>query len=590
MSWKTLVALLVLVAGLGGFWYYDTYWLGPAREKKETAKGRLWEVEPKDVEALTLKRKTDTVRLKRVEGGWEMVEPVQARADRGAVDGVVTGLATARMDREIDPNPAKLDEFGLAPAEAEVSLHVKGRAEPLSLLIGSKSPTGVWVYGKEAAKPAVFLVSEIVARDVAKPTADLRDRTVLAFARKDVTGMDLDVAGDRMAVEAEDGGKWRLVKPRALPGDADLIGDFLEKLAAARVQEFVADRPPSLVQWGLDRPASITLWLGRDKERSSRTLHFGRVDPQKKGVFMMRAGEPGVMLVGEELWTVLPKTVGALRDKVVIAYAYDKVQRLEVEHARGRATIARDGKDWKITAPETLKADPGAVNGLLWRIRDLRASGFLAEEAGAVQRYLAKPDVTVRIWEEGAKDPKTLLLAASRETRGGQPAALAAVAGQAPVMLVEAKALEDLQKTPDDLRDKTLMPAFELTDVKRLRLVADGKPLGLERKGETDWRVTEPSRGTAKEMRVTDVLLGLKALRWKSIAAPGGEDASRFGLDKPGLEITLSKADGKEIAGLLVGRDDGAVTYVRLKSSPAVYAVDSKAIADLRKAPSDIPG
>jgi hypothetical protein len=590
MSWKSLVVLLVLVAGLGGFWYYDTYRLGPAREKKETAKGRLWDVEPKDVEAVILKRKIDTVKLKRVEGGWELVEPVQARADRATVDGVVTGLATARMDREIDPNPAKLDEFGLAPAEAEVSLQVKGRAEPLSLLIGSKSPTGVWVYGKEAAKPAVFLVSEIVARDVAKPTADLRDRTVLAFARKDVTGMDLDVAGDRMSVEAEDGGKWRLVKPRALPGDADLIGDFLEKLATARVQDFVVDRPASLPEWGLDKPASLTLWLGRDKERSSRTLHFGRVDPQKKGVFMMRAGEPGVMLVGEELWTVLPKTVGALRDKVVIAYAYDKVQRLEVEHARGRATIAREGKDWTITAPETLKADAGAVNGLLWRIRDLRAAGFLAEEPGAVQRYLAKPDVTVRIWEEGAKDPKTLLLAASRETRGGQPAALAAVAGQAPVMLVEAKALEDLQKTPDDLRDKTLMPAFELTDVKRLRLVAGGKPLGLERKGETDWRVTEPSRGTAKEMRVTDVLLGLKALRWKSIAAPGGDDASRFGLDKPGLEITLSKADGKEIAGLLVGRDDGPVTYVRLKSSPAIYAVDSKAIADFRKAPSDIPG
>ena len=53
MSGKTLVVLALLVAGLGGFFYYDTYWLEPAREKKDSVKGRLWEVEPKDVESLT---------------------------------------------------------------------------------------------------------------------------------------------------------------------------------------------------------------------------------------------------------------------------------------------------------------------------------------------------------------------------------------------------------------------------------------------------------------------------------------------------------------------------------------------------------
>ena len=98
----------------------------------------------------------------------------------------------------------------------------------------------------------------------------------------------------------------------------------------------------------------------------------------------MRAGEPGVMLVPDELWTVFPKTVAALRDKTVVAYAPDKANRFEVESPRGRVVIEKDATGWKITAPDALKADSGAVNALLWSLRDLRASGFVGESAADI--------------------------------------------------------------------------------------------------------------------------------------------------------------------------------------------------------------
>ena len=185
-SGRTILVLLILAAGLGGFFYYDTYSLEPRREKAESAKGRIWTVEPKDVEAVTVARKGETLRLKRAaDGGWDMLEPVKTRGDRAVVDDMVTGLATARMDREIDPNPAKPADFGLDPPEAEVKLEVKGRAEPLVLRVGSKNPTGVWVYAREGAKPAVFTLSESIARDASRPVADFRDHTVIAFDRQE---------------------------------------------------------------------------------------------------------------------------------------------------------------------------------------------------------------------------------------------------------------------------------------------------------------------------------------------------------------------------------------------------------------------
>ena len=589
MSGKTLVVLALLVAGLGGFFYYDTYWLEPAREKKDSVKGRLWEVEPKDVESLTVKRKGETVRIRRTDTGWELLEPVKTRADRGAVDGIVTTLVTARVDREVAATPGKLDEFGLAPPEIEVTLEVKGRA-PLALLVGAKSPTGAWLFAKESGKPAVVALSEVVARDLAKPVTELRDRTVLAFDRKGVGQVDLQLPGEALTLESAEAGKWRLTKPRVLPADPDVVADFLEKLDGAKAKEFVEDAPRSLAPYGLDHPTTVTLWIGKDKERASRSLLFGREDKGKKGVYVMRSGEPGVMLVGEELWAAVPKTMGVLRDKVVLAYQYDKVSRVELAGPRGPLTLERDGIGWKITAPEALKADTGAVNGVLWRIRDLRASGFLAEDAAAIPRLLPKPEVTVKLWEEGTKEPRVLLLTASRETRGGQPAALAAVEGRGPVVLVDGKVLDDLARGADDLRDKTLLPAFEMSDVKRARVVSGGAPLVVERKGESDWQVVEPKRGGTKERRVADLLISLKALRWKSIVSPKGDNAARFGLDKPELEVTLLKADGGEIAGLLVGKSEGPQTYVKLKTSPTVYAVDSSLMRELQKSPGEIPG
>ncbi len=462
MSWKGIVVLVVLVSALGGFFYYDTYWLTPTREKAESAKGRLWTLEPKDVEAVTIKRQSDTIRLKRAEGGgWDMLEPVKARGERATIDDVITSLATVRVDREIDPNPAKLADFGLDPAAAEIRLQVKGRQEPLVFLVGAKSPTGAWVYAKEGSKPAVMTVSEVVGRDTGRPVADWRDKTVIAFDKKSVSAVDLDVGPDHISLVTVEPGKWRIVKPTAYRADADLIADFLDKLESSKVKEFVAESPPSLGQYGLDRPAAVTVWIGKDKERSSKALRFGRADADKKGVYVMRAGEAGVMLAPEELWTAFPKTVAALRDKVVVAYAYDKANRVEVLSARGRVVIERDGTGWKITAPEALKADSGAVSSLLWSIRDLRASGFLGDAPGDIPRFLGKPEVTVRIWEEGAKEPKALLLKSSREQRGGKPAALAAVEGQGPVMLVDAKALQDLSKTEADLRDRSVFPTFE---------------------------------------------------------------------------------------------------------------------------------
>lgn len=587
MRWQTTVILALLFALLGGFYYVYEIRLGPGREEAAARKGRVFSADTKDVTAVEIKRADESVRLQREGEAWHVVEPVKARGSRTAVDELLANVMTAKIDREIDPDPKSLADFGLDKPAADLTLTLQD-GKTLGLQLGAKTPTGVWVYARERDKPAVFVLGESVLRDATRPVADFRDRTILAFDSKDVTGFEIVLPDETLAVEGAPRA-WRITRPVALRADNETVSEFLGKLAGQKVREFVAEAPARRDLYGLERPVRVTIHSGQDKDRVSRTLLLGKVDPAKKGVYAMRAGEPSVMLLPEDVYTQVPKNVGVLRNKMLVELERDKVTRLEIQSPKGTVTVGRDEGQWKIVAPEVLPADQVEVGAVLSRLHDLRAQGFLGEGAAAVSRFLPKPEVRVAVTEQGGAIT-TVVLAPSRETRGGAPSAYAAVAGKGPVMLVEAKLLGDLARSVNELRDRRLLGELEPRDVKRVRLQADGQAMVLERKGDTEWRVLEPVKGSANGSKVDDLLFTLRALRWKEIVAPEGQELARYGLDAPTLEVVLFRGDGGEIATVQVGKRDDALAYVRTKAQPAVYSVESRTLGPAPKVPDDFKG
>ncbi len=587
MRWQTSAVLAVLLVLVGGFYYvYEVRW-APEREKAETRKGRVFSAEPADVTALELKRPDDTVTLKREADVWRLTTPLAARGNKGTVDETLTTILTARMDREIDAKPASLADFGLEKPAAQVAVTLKD-GKQVGIDLGAKSPTGVWVYAREQGKPAVFVLSDSVLREATRPVADFRDRTILTFERREVTGVDIVTDTDSMVVESA-GDKWRITRPVALPADTTEMNDLLDKLATAKVKEFVAEAPRSRQAYGLERPVRVSVHTGKDKDRATRTLLVGRTDGEKKGVYAMREGEASVLLLPEEIGKLVPRNVAAIRNKQLVDFERDRIVRVDVESPKGAVTLVREKDRWAITAPEALPADQVEAGSLLTRLRELRAQAFLSDDASAIPRYLPKPSVKLTLTEQGGS-PTTVLLAPSADRRGGQPSAYAAVADKGPVVLVEGKALDDLGRSVNDLRDHALFSGVEPKDIKRLRVRVGGQTAVLERSGETDWKLLEPTRGAAKASRVEDVLFAVRSLRWKDIVSPRGEDAARFGLDAPSMEVVLLKGDGAELARLTVGKRDGDRAYVRTGATPTIYAIDARTLGPEPKIPDDFKG
>ena len=587
MRWQTTLIAAILLAFVGGFYYVYEVRLGPEREKVETRKGRVFSLETADVTTMELKRPDGVVKAQRDGESWQLVAPLKAKAERGPVEETLTTVVMAKMDREIDPSPKALADFGLDAPAAEVDLTLKD-GKHVVLLLGGKSPTGVWVYAKERDKPSVFVVGESVLRDATRPATDFRDKTVLAFSRPDVTGLEITRGGETIAVEP-DGQKWKLTRPTTRPADSDMVSDLLEKLAAAKVKEFVAEAPKSLSPYGLDRPTRVAVVVGKEKDRASRTLLFGTVDEAKKGVYAMREGETSVLLVPDDVWKAVPQSVATLRDKTVVAFERDKVTRFDIESAKGQVTVTRDKDGFKITAPEALAADQVEAGAVLTRLQGLRAQGFLSDDASGIPRFLAKPEVKITLHAEGAPAPITVLFASSSDRRGGQPTAYAAVEGKGPVALVDAKALAGVGRTALELRDRRVFADLQPKDVKRMRVKANGQTAVLERSGDSDWKLVEPTKGAAKSTKVEDILYMLRALKWDEIVAPKGDAPARWGLDAPAFEVTLFKSDGAEIGTLVLGKREGERYFARTGSSP-VYAVSARQMGDVPKVPDDFKG
>src|SRR4029077_6186583 len=125
---------------------------------------------------------------------------------------------------------------------------------------------------------------------------------------------------------------------------------------------------------------------------------------------------------------------------------------LEIESPQGPVTLVRENDKWRIAAPQALAADQVEAGILLVKLQNLKAQGFLGEDAAAIPRFLARPEVKVTVTD--AEGAKSLLLAPSPERRGGPAMAYAAVAGRGPVVLVDGSALKDLSRSVTDLRDR----------------------------------------------------------------------------------------------------------------------------------------
>ena len=120
------------------------------------------------------------MQLARSGSDWTVKQPVPARADYSAVEGLLTRVASGNMTKLVEPNaadPAVLAKYGLDKPAATVTL---GAGSSRATLAIGKEEDGV-VYARDQSRPMVFAVEPALATDLKKPADDYRDKDLFEF-------------------------------------------------------------------------------------------------------------------------------------------------------------------------------------------------------------------------------------------------------------------------------------------------------------------------------------------------------------------------------------------------------------------------
>lgn len=172
-------------------------------------------------------------------GGWRILQPVAGRADRAAVTRLIDGLLAARVLEFVQDGISEGAAFGLDETALDLTVDFdREMVPPVTLQLG-RAPDGQpgAVFARRTGGDSVFTLPADIARLLATPMDDLRDRRLVPMLPEDVGAIVIERSDRRLRI-AYDGAAWRITEPVAAGAEESRVRAFLQEWTGTRIEEF----------------------------------------------------------------------------------------------------------------------------------------------------------------------------------------------------------------------------------------------------------------------------------------------------------------------------------------------------------------
>jgi hypothetical protein len=425
-----------------------------------------------------------------------------------------------------------------------------GLSAYIYFVVSKKSDTGA-----ETAKPRVFVALDADKIDEVKVKSESGDTTTLKKTN----------------------GNWQITAPLTVKADAMQAGALASNLSTLEVSRVVDENPADLKEYGLDSPrVEIEFKASGDKTYAdAHRLFIGAKSPTGGDLFARRDSDKRVMLVPGYTDAIFNRATFDLRDKSLLAFEREKVDRIDVA---GSLELARQGTDWKLTKPIAATADYTAVDSLLGRLQTVAMKSIVAEQAtpADLKKYgFDKPQGTIALSGGGT----TASLVIGGKATGDD--VYVRDSSKPLIATADGGLVKDLQKGADEYRRKEIF-AFRGYSTDRLEFTRDGQTIVFEKvkgDGQTPekWHRVMPNPGDP--MGMENLIVKLEGLR----AASFVDAAARTGLDKPSLTVYAKFEDGKKEERVSFAKA-GADVYASVPGQPGSAKVATNDFDEIMKA------
>ena len=286
-------------------------------------------------------------------------------------------------------------------------------------------------------------------------------------------------------------------------------------------------------------------------------------------------------------------------DKPRISETYDlpreAIQKFRLSYADEAyqtLTVVKGTDDmWQLTTPFEAHADTTKVHEVLDDFVNKRIRQTL--EVSEYNQYgLEKPTIKVELWKDPNGSSKTFLIG----KKGINYSVYIKEQSEAQIFLIESSALDDLAKSPTDLRDKSVIK-FNPDSITEIRFQKP-EELSCQKEGDS-WKMIHPLSVNADTEEIEGILSELHTLQVSTFEADGENVTSllvKSGLDTPRIQFTLKDKNNKY--GLNIGSavpstsdqdsTDKGYVYVQSVHQGGIYTVADDIIRILNKSVFDV--
>ena len=321
--------------------------------------------------------------------------------------------------------------------------------------------------------------------------------------------------------------------------------------------------------------------------KQSRELLIGDKTATLGDLYAKLPGEKKVFLIPGSYESTFNRSTFDLRQKTVLAFDRDKVDRLEIQSAATTVTLAREGSEWTLKTPVAAAADYGTVEGLVGRLQTAQMKAITAAEAEDLKPYgLDKPTASVTV---GTGSSRAVLQFGGKTDAG---TVYAKDASRPMVFTVESALLEDLRKPADELRRKDLF-AFRAFNATAIEITRGAAAMAFERtKGSgagaaEKWRQTKPVARDVDSAAMDTFLTKLANQRAQSFVEAGAR--IKTGLQAPFMAVAVRFDEGRKEERATFGRE-GTEVFAAVAGQPGAAKVDATEFDDAVKALDAIGG
>jgi hypothetical protein len=344
-----------------------------------------------------------------------------------------------------------------------------------------------------------------------------------------------------------------MTQPVSDRGDSARIRDILAELKNIKIAkaDFVSDKEEDIARHGLDKPR-LTINIGSiDGEEQSLLLGHS-LDNR---VYAKRDDESSIFFVHDVLLSDLDLEANDLRDKQLLRFdsigTYG-IEKVELKYPDTTLTMVKTKQyDWMITSPIEILADRDTVREFVEKIKDLQIQLYEDDSGEDFDKYgLGDSSIEVSVFRKIGEGETVKFMIGDSDPDGGL--CYVRKDGKNAVYSVPADEFYDVAKAGFiAFRDKLVLE-FPKESAQEITIDRNGETFVCKKNEEgpvLKWNMTSPVNMEADINSVNQVVWNLSFLMVSKIIALSAEDLGVYGLDSPGMKVSVIYEDSGSVSG-----------------------------------------